>query len=291
MDYSVSNKILPTYYAGSNIPEDKAYRVTPYPLKRHSLGALHYHECFEIGICTEGHALAHIGDRIYHCQKGDIQIILPYCPHINASYDGEESMWIWICFSTRKAFSDFGLNLNKQIDKLIQSSFCGVIRTGEAPELENAILKFAKSFDGKQSRASELELTLFLINILLESSKIGTLNQDVSSYTSKIIPAVQLISTKYADKELMREENIAAKCKMSVSYLRLLFKRDTGMSPSQFIAKTRISAAACLLSETEQNILDIALQCGFEQSSSFNHAFKRFYDMTPSQYRSLFGNF
>ncbi len=290
MNYTVSNKILPTYYASSAIPSDKAYRITkPIPLRINSIGALHHHESFEIGVCTEGCAIAHIGERIYNCQRGDIQFIPPYLPHMNANNTEKESEWIWICFSSRRAFLDFGVNMYKLLTELGRTSFGGMIRASEFPELENAVYRFISLSDREDDILCDAERKLVLAKMIIELSKLGNTDKSNNGYTSRILPAVQMISTGFADKALMREESIAHKCNMSVSYLRLLFKRETGMSPSQFIAKTRISAAAFLLTETKLGILDIALQCGYEQSSSLNHAFKRFYGITPSEYRNGFG--
>ena len=46
-------------------------------------------------------------------------------------------------------------------------------------------------------------------------------------------------------------------------------KRLFGLTPSQFIAKGRITAASRLLQETDQSVADIAPACGFYDHSAF----------------------
>ena len=47
----------------------------------------------------------------------------------------------------------------------------------------------------------------------------------------------------------------------------------------------RLNAAAEALHATDDTILNIAGQCGFENLSYFNRAFKAHFGMTPREYR------
>ena len=48
----------------------------------------------------------------------------------------------------------------------------------------------------------------------------------------------------------------------------------------------RLERAARLLADNHDMLLStVAGQCGFEDTSSFDHTFKRIYGCTPSQYR------
>jgi AraC-like DNA-binding protein len=54
----------------------------------------------------------------------------------------------------------------------------------------------------------------------------------------------------------------------------------------EYIAKRRIQATKELLSGTELTVEDIADRTGFCTSSYFCKLFKRYEDMTPTQFRS-----
>lgn len=60
----------------------------------------------------------------------------------------------------------------------------------------------------------------------------------------------------------------------------------TGYTPAAYILNVKMQRAKQLL-ETQPNLTieDIAERCGFEHESSFYHAFKKMYGITPSEYR------
>ena len=62
-------------------------------------------------------------------------------------------------------------------------------------------------------------------------------------------------------------------------------KRYFGLTPRQFIAKTRIAAASRLLREGRQSIAEVALACGFYDHSAFTRAFRAVTGVTPRQFR------
>lgn len=78
---------------------------------------------------------------------------------------------------------------------------------------------------------------------------------------------------------------LADRCNMSVSYFRKLFSANVGMSPQQYILHVRLSHAEQLLRATDQQILSISQETGFQTLSSFNRHFRRVYGMPPSALR------
>lgn len=64
-----------------------------------------------------------------------------------------------------------------------------------------------------------------------------------------------------------------------------LVKQVHGLTPSQFIAKTRIAAASRLLRESDAAVADIALACGFYDHSAFTRAFRSMTGVTPTEFR------
>jgi AraC-like DNA-binding protein len=65
-----------------------------------------------------------------------------------------------------------------------------------------------------------------------------------------------------------------------------MFRDVTGVTPHQFILRTRLREAAARAVESDINILDIALDCGFGDVSNFNRAFRSEFGVTPGIYRS-----
>ena len=65
-----------------------------------------------------------------------------------------------------------------------------------------------------------------------------------------------------------------------------LTQRIYGISPLQLITKTRIAAASRLLRETDKQVAEIALECGFYDHSAFTRTFRAVTGVTPTQFRA-----
>ncbi len=78
---------------------------------------------------------------------------------------------------------------------------------------------------------------------------------------------------------------IARRAKLAPARFARLMKRFFGLTPSQFITKTRIASASRLLRETDQSVADVALACGFYDHSAFTRTFRAMTGVTPTQFR------
>jgi AraC-like DNA-binding protein len=63
------------------------------------------------------------------------------------------------------------------------------------------------------------------------------------------------------------------------------FERLTGVTPHQYVRRSRLREAAMRLVAESGTILDIALDCGFGDVSSFNRAFRTEFRETPRTWR------
>ena len=80
---------------------------------------------------------------------------------------------------------------------------------------------------------------------------------------------------------------MAAEAKTSISNLRLLFKKELGRSPGQFIAMHRLKVAQYNLAMTSQRVDEIARLCGFESVYAFSHFFKKHTGTSPLAWRKV----
>ncbi len=68
-------------------------------------------------------------------------------------------------------------------------------------------------------------------------------------------------------------------------YLCRFFREITGTSPIQFLISLRTEHACVLLKDTTKSILEISLECGFDNVSYFIRKFRELKGCTPREYR------
>jgi AraC-like DNA-binding protein len=78
---------------------------------------------------------------------------------------------------------------------------------------------------------------------------------------------------------------LAARSGLPTARLARLTRKLFGLTPSQLIAKTRITAASRLLQDTTKTVAEIANDCGYFDQSAFTRAFRTTTGLTPNEYR------
>ncbi len=85
--------------------------------------------------------------------------------------------------------------------------------------------------------------------------------------------------------EPISREDLASRLGMSSDYLTLCFRKEVGMAPIAYLNRYRVNRAKILLSESDKNVTEIALEVGFSDSSYFGRVFRRQVGVTPEVYR------
>ncbi len=86
------------------------------------------------------------------------------------------------------------------------------------------------------------------------------------------------------------EENIsigelAAQCNVCEKHFRDIFTNQMGMTPKQYILKSKMNRSAFLLTSTSYSVSEISDSLSFLSPAYFIHRFKMFFGVTPTQYR------
>ena len=78
---------------------------------------------------------------------------------------------------------------------------------------------------------------------------------------------------------------LARKAGLSPFHLQRLFKAAIGETPKAYTSRLRVERAAFRLLIHESSVLDIALECGFQNHETFIRAFHRRFGKSPRDYR------
>lgn len=84
--------------------------------------------------------------------------------------------------------------------------------------------------------------------------------------------------------EDLSPERLAARAGFSTWHFCRVFRWGTGYAPMAYVRLRRLAFAAYAL-HTEQKIIDISLEYGFETHSGFSKAFRRYFGCPPEIYR------
>lgn len=96
--------------------------------------------------------------------------------------------------------------------------------------------------------------------------------------------ALEYMEQNYQKSE-MTMNTLADHLGISLSLLSVEFKKETNMSPSNYLANLRVEKAKELLKNTDLLIKEISLAVGYEDLHVLNRWFKKYTGMTPGQYR------
>ncbi|GGG19471.1 helix-turn-helix transcriptional regulator [Paenibacillus abyssi] len=107
----------------------------------------------------------------------------------------------------------------------------------------------------------------------------------------KQVPKTKMDQTfiaQYIEKNYMNNlylDHMAALLETTPKYFSNYFKKTFGVGYVEYLNKVRLSHARKLLKETEMSVAEIGEKTGYLNSSTFTTTFKKYYGISPSEYR------
>lgn len=105
----------------------------------------------------------------------------------------------------------------------------------------------------------------------------------LDQYSPIVRRAITYIHVHLADPLSLSQ--VAGGIKISTSYLSRIFNYETGESLSCYISRMRVEKAAELLAFSNMSVQNIAAYVGFSDLNYFSRCFKKYKEMTPTEYR------
>jgi len=126
-------------------------------------------------------------------------------------------------------------------------------------------------------------LAQVITTMLLQSISISPSLAPAKRKFKDMKPVIDYLENNYHKQISLKE--LAIQVNYSQYYFIRLFKKETGMSPFDYLAQIRLVKSKEFLSRTNMSITEICLQCGFQNSSHFSNFFKHHTGQCPSEYR------
>ncbi|MEW4923040.1 AraC family transcriptional regulator [Algibacter sp. 2305UL17-15] len=250
----------------------------------------HYHEDYELTYIVKGSGIRHVGNNIDHFTPNDLVLIGKEVPHCWRNEMGYNDGVISVCVQwNNKTIDDF-LNNNSELQavhSLLEASKQGIKFTN---------IDFVKQISDRMIQLNQLHSGKKLINLLDILLDLATSNEKtLLSITKTNYHFTEKSNTRiasilnYIDHNYHRKisiEDMANLIYMTNSAFCKYFKKEFKRPFTNYLNEFRIRKACLLLQETDQNLLDIALNCGYENMSFFHRQFKKYLLMTPLAYRN-----
>ncbi len=254
----------------------------------------HWHPELEVSYISKDKGTYRINYEAFDCQTGDIMLIQPNSMHSIQAAAQQELI--------SDTFSIHLDNLGRSIiDKYSQRYL---------QPLHNAHFKIIPRIQPGMSGYQIIKDCLFEIfelvrvqslyfDMLLKSKcheflyllfKYHHINRHYTDNTyqnyQKLRELIDYINDHYA--EHLTISFLADYFGYSRTHFMSIFKQHTGSSCLEFILQLRLNKVCELLVQTSLTIQDITSQVGFSNQSNFNRQFKKYYKLTPRQYRQEF---
>lgn len=152
-------------------------------------------------------------------------------------------------------------------------------------------LSLMREITAAQEKASDVELvSSYLIqkiwHILYQNTDVEHMGKK-ENYSASSQARLQLMM-QYIHQDFAYNislSDIADQAKVSKSTALNLFQRYLGISPVTYLINYRLQEAAKLLASTEKKVTVISKDTGFDSVDYFCKAFKKYYKLTPTEYR------
>lgn len=243
-----------------------AYNQLPKHYDYNPKGRLDYYLMYIVS----GEAMVYNGDKYVIANEGSIIVFPPNKGYKHINKDVPIS-YLWVHFTgsdVPSILSRYGINQFPIMNKA----------NGEN-KISN---RFQKLFDGfaKNDKFRDYDLSALLDRLLVEIGRAISAEQSEKALFPKSIRYINEFYYKpIRITELAKMENV------SMTTYNLHFKRQMGMSPTQYILALRMHSAKELLESSKLPIRDIGAMCGYDDFNFFTKVFKKYTDKSPSAYR------
>ena len=144
----------------------------------------------------------------------------------------------------------------------------------------NEICDLMDESDNKIETTNKMALEFYKLFIEL----IFAQNHNVESKSAVIAQKIKHYIETNIDSDIS-VTTIAKQFYLSETHVIRIFREKFGVTPKQYILKTKINASKLLLLNTSLQIKEIAMTYHFADSYHFSHTFKRFTGVSPEKYR------
>jgi AraC-like DNA-binding protein len=238
---------------------------------------IHMHSFYEIELITGGSGTLVLNGQNYNLQAGTLMLLTPIDFH---SITPEDSLDI-INISFHESI------VNTQLQNIFVNPSCNILFQLEDAQQDTfclyAQLLEAELCEKDEFCESELENLLNTMLVAIARYMRVTDGMVPSPNIPRIHAALSYLLKNFTHNLSLCA--VAAQSGYTPNHFSKLFKEFTGRTYIDFLNSLRVNYARMLLISTEDSVLDIAQNSGFDSLSNFSRVFKEISGETPIAYR------
>lgn len=169
----------------------------------------------------------------------------------------------------------------------LNTFFSNQLPSSTAVELVSNFVDLLEAYNRSQKTNDLLVSSCFLKFLNTLSNALSITRIDLNSESDKNVERKNIIKQYIRTKSSSQIQlsDLAREVYLTPQYLANFIKKEFNNTFLQMVLEVRLEKAKKQLIETKTSITKIALNTGFPNSQSFNHAFKNQNKMTPSEFR------
>ncbi|MGT2957598.1 AraC family transcriptional regulator [Streptococcus bovimastitidis] len=254
----------------------------------------HWHPELEVTYVYEGTARYHIDYDFFNSQSGDIILVRPNGMHsihpIGQNKHVTDTFQFHLDMIGSSVVDQVSLRylqpLQNSINKFVYCIKPHMPGYDEIKSCLFAIFSIAKNEDRHFEMLLKSKLHEFMYLLYYYRYVVRKNTDDTYRKNEKIRQLIDYINNNY--QQNLSIDFLANYIGYSKTHFMTVFKQHTGTSCTEFVIQVRLSKACELLINSNRPVLEIANEIGFNNLSNFNRQFKRYYLLTPSQYRKKY---
>lgn len=233
----------------------------------------HLHEAIEIIYVTEGTVELGVGRELYHMDAGDFAIVFPNIIHHYQVFDSGKNRAIYL-------FLDPSLSC-EYYEKL--QRYSPEYPNIKKEKVHNDIINAIKALS-KLNECNDMLIQAYTQLILAHVfSEMKMVDKESLGSDDIIYNVVEYVARNY--KEEICLEQMAFDLGISKYVLSRVFAKTFHCNFNKYVNGIRLDYASVALEKSNESIINICLDSGFDSIRTFNRVFKERYKMTPREYR------
>ncbi len=270
------------------LKEKSLHGTKEFPIQvYHPIGLMasyHWHEECEFIYMNSGSALIRLGAESFELKEGECAYIKAGALHSITMEDNVPFDFYAIVFHPSLLTGEMDICSKYLSTKyVIMEHF--IPRPREIEVIETVKL-LCLVFEAK-AFAYELKIKSCLYSIFSCIFEYGFFREEDyvenKKLTQKLEKVIRYIHMNYRSSLTIQE--LAAVSGYSISHFTRFFKELTGKTPVEYIIRQRIYSSCDLLKHTGLSVLEVSLECGFDNVGYFIKTFKKYMNCTPYQYK------